>query len=105
MILDVLPDHVSSFDSASSFMNPYFQNATCDPYTPRTSPCTLGNYVDYSINVSCAGDIAAGLKFAKRHNISLVIKNTGHAYALPFFCSDLSFMLLSDIFLLLTDPY
>jgi hypothetical protein len=38
----------------------------------------MGNYVSYSINVTCADDVAAGLKFAKRKNIRLVIKNTGH---------------------------
>jgi hypothetical protein len=57
-------------------MAPYFQS--CDPYTPETTPCTLGNYVDYSINVTSAADVATGLKFAQDKNIRLVIKNTGH---------------------------
>lgn len=65
-------------------MNPYQQNGSCDPYTPRTKPCTLGNYVDYSINVTNAKDIAAGLRFAQTHNVRLVVKNTGHEYVLLF---------------------
>lgn len=68
----------SSFPSSSSFVAPLFQNQSCDPFTPRNSPCTLGNYVDYAINVSSAADVAAGLKFAQAHNIRMVIKNTGH---------------------------
>jgi hypothetical protein len=56
----------------------YFQNQSCDPYTPESKPCTLGNYVDYAINVGSAADVAAGLQFAQEKNIRLVIKNTGH---------------------------
>lgn len=65
-------------------MNSYFQNASCDPFTPRAKPCTLGNYVDYAINCTGAEDIAAGLRFAQMHNIRLVIKNTGHEYVMFF---------------------
>lgn len=59
-------------------MLPLFQNTSCIPFTPQSLPCTLGNYAVYSINVSSAEDIAAGLKFAEENNIRLVIKNTGH---------------------------
>jgi hypothetical protein len=38
----------------------------------------LGNYVDYAINVSGADDAVAGVQFAQKNNIRLVIKNTGH---------------------------
>ena len=65
-------------------MAPYFQNASCDPFTSETTPCTLGNYVDYSINITCPEDVAAGLTFAQENNIRLVIKNTGHEYAVYF---------------------
>jgi len=57
-------------------MAPYFQS--CDPYTPKTTPCTLGDYIDYSINVSSVEDVVAGLNFAQENNIRLVIRNTGH---------------------------
>ena len=63
---------------ASGFTAAYQQNASCNPYTPRTSPCLQGNYVNYAINVTSASDVAAGLKFAQEKNVRLVIKNTGH---------------------------
>jgi hypothetical protein len=59
-------------------MQPLFQNKSCDPFTPENTPCLLGNYVDYSINVTNENDVAAGLKFAQEKNVRLVIKNTGH---------------------------
>lgn len=61
-------------------MSPYWQNQSCDPFTARATPCKLGNYVSYSINVTGVDDIKAGIHFAKKHNIRLVIKNTGHEY-------------------------
>ncbi|EKG16367.1 FAD linked oxidase [Macrophomina phaseolina MS6] len=66
--------------SSSDIMSAYFRNASCDPFTPREQPCELGNYPVYSINVSSAADIAAGVKFAQQKNIRLVIKNTGHDF-------------------------
>ncbi|KAF4956011.1 hypothetical protein FGADI_4184 [Fusarium gaditjirri] len=67
-------------DSANSIMAPFYQNQSCDPFTPRPKTCELGNYVSYSINASSAEDISAGVKFAKRKNIRLVVKNTGHDF-------------------------
>ncbi|KAI0973506.1 FAD binding domain protein [Xylaria arbuscula] len=52
----------------------------CNPFTDPASVCTVGNYVDYTINVSSAADVAAGLNFAQKNNIRIVIKNTGHDY-------------------------
>jgi hypothetical protein len=59
----------------------YFKNYTCDPFTPRSQPCELGNSVSYVIDVRSAEDVRAGIKFSREHNIRLVIKNTGHDYA------------------------
>jgi hypothetical protein len=59
-------------------MAPYFQNQSCDPFTPQSTQCTLGNYASYSINVTNYEDAKAGVKFANEKNIRLVIKNTGH---------------------------
>ena len=59
-------------------MNPYYQNQSCDPFTPTSQPCELGNYVSYSIAVEEAEDVIAGIQFTKKNNIRLVIKNTGH---------------------------
>ncbi|KAI0194581.1 hypothetical protein F4808DRAFT_453069 [Astrocystis sublimbata] len=62
----------------AEILDPYFQTESCEPFTPRERPCTLGNYAVYSINVTDKIDISAGVIFAKTHNIRLTIKNTGH---------------------------
>jgi hypothetical protein len=67
-----------SMFTAGEFDAPYWQNQTCDPYTPPSLPCTLGNYASYSINVSGAADVIAGLQFAAQNNVRIAIKNTGH---------------------------
>ncbi len=56
----------------------YVKNYTCDAFTPQSQPCELGNYASYIIDVRSAADVQAGIKFARRNNIRLVIKNTGH---------------------------
>ncbi|KAF2462749.1 FAD-binding domain-containing protein [Lindgomyces ingoldianus] len=67
-------------ESSSSVMAPLFANQSCDPFQPREKPCTLGNYVAYSVNASNADHIIATLKFADKKNIRFVIRNTGHDY-------------------------
>ena len=67
-----------SEEDPSSIMNPWQQNASCDPFTAEQSPCLLGNYVSYSIKVTSWQDVAAGIQFAQKKNIRLVVKNTGH---------------------------
>ncbi|KAI0010208.1 FAD binding domain protein [Xylariaceae sp. FL0662B] len=64
----------------AEFMAPLWQTQSCNPFTPKSGHCDLGNYVDYSINVSSPADAAAGLRFAQQNNIRVVIKNTGHDY-------------------------
>ncbi|KAH8596904.1 FAD binding domain protein [Bisporella sp. PMI_857] len=72
-----VPIHLSS---SSSVMAPFFANQSCDPFTPRSKPCTLGNYVSYSINATCPGDVIAAVNFAQARNIRFVVRNTGHDY-------------------------
>ena len=69
---------IFSFESSSSIMAPYFANNSCDPYTPRSQPCLLGNYASYAIEVTSIEDVVAGLSFADKNNIRLVVRNTGH---------------------------
>lgn len=71
-----------SIHESGEIMSPYWQNQSCDPFTAPSTPCALGNYVSYSIAVTGADDIRAGLRFAKDNNIRLVVKNTGHEYVL-----------------------
>ncbi len=59
-------------------MSPYWQNNSCSPFTPPNASCVLGNMASYAINVSTAADVVAGLGFARKHNVRLTIKNTGH---------------------------
>ncbi|KAF2964205.1 hypothetical protein GQX73_g9383 [Xylaria multiplex] len=63
---------------SADFLMPYFQNQSCDPFTAQDKPCELGNYAQYSINVSTVGHVQAGIQFAREKNIRLAIKNTGH---------------------------
>jgi hypothetical protein len=68
----------SSLPRPAEMMNAYYQNQTCDPFTPTSQPCDLGNYASYSISVSSAEDALAGIEFAKVKNVRLVVKTTGH---------------------------
>ena len=72
-------------------MMPWLQNKTCNPFTPASEPCQLGSLVSYSINVSQASDVMAGLRFAEQNNIRIVIKNTGHEYE-PLEFHDLTYV-------------
>ncbi|KAI0439615.1 FAD-binding domain-containing protein [Xylaria telfairii] len=62
----------------AEFLAPWFQNQSCTPFEGEKSPCKLGNYASYSINVTSSKDIVAGVQFAKQNNVRLVVKNTGH---------------------------
>ncbi|KAL2753033.1 hypothetical protein ACRALDRAFT_2141444 [Sodiomyces alcalophilus JCM 7366] len=62
------------------FLSSWFQNQSCVPHTDRSTPCDLGNYASYSINVSSVDHVIAGLDFAERNNVRLVIKNSGHDF-------------------------
>ncbi|KID84875.1 6-hydroxy-D-nicotine oxidase [Metarhizium guizhouense ARSEF 977] len=71
------PVHI---DSSSSTQAAIFANASCDPFTPRSTPCQLGNYVRYAVNATEPNHISATVRFANHNNIRLVIRNTGHDY-------------------------
>lgn len=61
-------------------MAPWFANGTCDPYHAVSKPCTLGNYVRYAVDARSPAHISKALKFATKHNIRVVVRNTGHDY-------------------------
>ncbi|PHH59141.1 hypothetical protein CDD81_3699 [Ophiocordyceps australis] len=67
-------------NSPAEFLSMYFNNYTCDAFTPRDRPCELGNFPSYVINVTGPADVQAGVQFAREHNIRLIVKNTGHDY-------------------------
>ncbi|KAK7397791.1 hypothetical protein QQX98_012840 [Neonectria punicea] len=68
------------FNSSSSVMQAYFANQSCDPFLAQSRPCVLGNYVSYAVKVSNSAQVAKAVKFATKHNIRLVVRNTGHDY-------------------------
>ncbi|KAI2467567.1 FAD-binding domain-containing protein [Annulohypoxylon bovei var. microspora] len=57
-----------------------FTNNTCNPFADPEVSCTLGYNVAYTVNATEIADFQAALQFVKRHNIRLVIRNTGHDY-------------------------
>ncbi|CAD6452299.1 200ca50e-fd55-49ae-b11c-d6c02fd245bd [Sclerotinia trifoliorum] len=65
-----------------NIMAPYWQNNSCNPIlaTNTNNTCILGNLASYALNISNAGDVIAGLEFARENNIRVTIKNTGHDF-------------------------
>lgn len=74
----VWPEPQTHYSIPASVMLPYFQNGSCTPFTAEAQTCELGYLADYSINVSSSADVIAGLAFAKKNNVRITIKNTGH---------------------------
>ncbi|KAF3018027.1 hypothetical protein E8E15_007098 [Penicillium rubens] len=66
------------YESSSSIMAPIYTNLSCNAFSSKTSPCTIGNYVQYTVNATDAAHVQKTIHFAARHNIRLVIRNTGH---------------------------
>ncbi|KIL59265.1 hypothetical protein M378DRAFT_1015901 [Amanita muscaria Koide BX008] len=60
-----------------------FDNGTinaCYYNTTLGYPCDQGNIPIIGVDARTVGDIQAGVSFAAKHNLKLVIKNTGHDY-------------------------
>jgi FAD/FMN-containing dehydrogenase len=55
-----------------------YTNNSCNPFSPKHAPCTIGNYIQYAVKATEARDVQMSIHYAKRHNIRLVIRNTGH---------------------------
>ena len=61
-------------------MWPLWQGRTCLPTSLPTTPCTLGGYPSYALNITSTFQIQLAVNFARLTNIRLVIKNTGHDF-------------------------
>ena len=61
-------------------MQSFFTNGTCDPFHAVSDPCTLGTMANYAVNVSKPEHVMETIHFVKKHNIRLVVRNTGHDY-------------------------
>ncbi|THU98257.1 FAD binding domain protein [Dendrothele bispora CBS 962.96] len=66
--------------SSSSMMDPIFLNKSCDPFDPRDTPCRIGAYVQYAVNISTSDQVIKTIEFVKQHDIRFVVRNTGHDY-------------------------
>ncbi|KAI1111673.1 FAD-binding domain-containing protein [Nemania sp. NC0429] len=64
--------------SPSSPMAYPFTNNTCNPFQDYSAPCTLGPLPVYTINATGTANFQAAIRFAKDHNVRLVVRNTGH---------------------------
>ncbi|KAF2839188.1 FAD binding domain-containing protein [Patellaria atrata CBS 101060] len=58
----------------------YYANTTCIPPGNPNEPCLLGNYPAYVIMATTKEHIKAGVDFARKNNIRLLIRNTGHDF-------------------------
>jgi hypothetical protein len=67
-------------NSVGSIMAPFFANSSCNIFAPEDASCTLGGLVSFAVNATCASDFQKTIQFVRRHNIRLVIRNTGHDY-------------------------
>lgn len=61
-------------------MQEYFTNQSCSPFTDRSVPCKLGNYVSYSVKATGPADVVAALAFAQKNNLRVLARNTGHDF-------------------------
>ncbi|KAL4908488.1 hypothetical protein BDW74DRAFT_175173 [Aspergillus multicolor] len=50
----------------------------CDINTPRSTPCKQGRIPLYAVLAETTEEIQTAVRFAKRRNLRVVIKNTGH---------------------------
>ena len=66
--------------SVGSIMAPFFANNSCNIFAPEEEPCALGALVPFAVNATCTSDLQNTIQFVRRHNIRLVIRNTGHDY-------------------------
>ncbi|KAH6842950.1 hypothetical protein B0I37DRAFT_407895 [Chaetomium sp. MPI-CAGE-AT-0009] len=82
--MDIAP----AINDPVNIVSAYFDNNTCNPFfgplsaepAQRNATCTLGNLAEYAINVTDANSVIAGIRFARKKNIRLTVKNTGHDF-------------------------
>jgi hypothetical protein len=55
-----------------------FDNDTCLPDSQY--PCSGAGYPQYVVNATNAAHVKAGVDFARKNNIRLIVKGTGHDY-------------------------
>lgn len=75
------PISIHSSVWAGDSCNPIYPNGTsiARDVNAGEKGCSIGLYPPYVVNATHAEHIQAGLRFAKEHNLRVVVKNTGHA--------------------------
>ncbi|KXX73156.1 6-hydroxy-D-nicotine oxidase [Madurella mycetomatis] len=68
-------------DQDATLMWRFFSNSSCLPTTDPATSCTPGYYGTYVIRAKTKQHIKAGLDFARRNNLRLTVRNTGHDFA------------------------
>lgn len=68
------------YQSPSSPMAAWFSNNSCNPFLDASAPCSNAAYVKYAVKAANVADYQATLAFTDKHNIRLVVRNTGHDY-------------------------
>jgi hypothetical protein len=69
--------------------DPFWSNSSCTPIYPNGTSlsgdplagekgCSLGYMSPYVVNATAAEHVQGALHFAKKHNLRLNVKNTGH---------------------------
>lgn len=59
---------------------PWWSGNKCVANISSTGSCELGNYPDYVVAAKNAQHVSEGVKFAKKFNLRLSVKNTGHDF-------------------------
>ncbi|KAF8596579.1 FAD/FMN-containing protein [Ceratobasidium sp. AG-I] len=67
-------------DQTGAMQDPIWESPNCDIGSPRNVTCKQGFVPTYSVVAHEAGDVVQAVKFAGKHRLRLVIKNTGHDY-------------------------
>jgi hypothetical protein len=71
-----------------------WNNDTCLPIP--TYPCTGEGYPIYVVNATSAKDVKKGVDFARKNNVRLIVKATGHDYLGRYVCPPLkTFLIMS----------
>lgn len=71
---------ICSVNKPASQLWTYGTNDTCRPTTNPADSCTLGYFPIYVIMATTKQHIKAGIDFARKHNIRVIVRNTGHDF-------------------------
>lgn len=63
-------------------MLPFWSNSSCYPSNAGgcAETCDQGVVPTHVIKATKVSDIQAGVKFARKHNLRLIVRNTGHDF-------------------------